>query len=646
MVRIGWRFPPLSGGTKQGFNNNDVEAFRGEELMDNLAREICQNSLDAKPEGASGPVKVVFELRSVSASTYPLFAEYRKCIQGCRKYYESNMGHQLEQFLGDADEMLAREEIPVLVASDYNTKGLEGSRSRDISKSWEALTSADGISAEKNDDSGGSFGIGKNAPFACSALRMVFYNTLASDGEAAFIGVGRLATFHDADADEDTQRVGRYQLNDDENRRWDPIYPESDDAFRDLFKRDEQGTDVIIPGFALEDEWEQALEKSVVESFLVAIGEGKLVVEVRGKAGTTLIDGGNLPDLVEKYKQDRQMVDTWRLYEAYTSPDKRETLSIIEQDDVEVFIASRPDFGKKIGFFRNTGMRVYYTYRNIFQHYAALVVIREKELASLLRETEPARHNKWDHKNISAGTKEGKEKRERARKAIKSINDQLFELLKAQFEAGSKSSMDAPGLGEYLPDSSEDSDETVKGSDALRARIKIGKVKKSNAKAGLDPFTEQGKKDEGEVSPGDVHNYTKHPNPSDSTPTPAVGPGGAGGARANGVAPGAGAKTVTTPNLLKKRVFMISSTQGLYKCIIETKSDCERVFISFNSRGEDGRSKPLELSMVTCNGSVVPVKDSVAGPIALEAGRPVVCFATFERKEKMMVDVQVTGVAK
>lgn len=49
MIRIGWRFPPLSGGTKQGFNNNDVEAFRGEELMDNLAREICQNSLDAKP---------------------------------------------------------------------------------------------------------------------------------------------------------------------------------------------------------------------------------------------------------------------------------------------------------------------------------------------------------------------------------------------------------------------------------------------------------------------------------------------------------------------------------------------------------------------------------------------------------------------
>ena len=82
MIRIGWRFPPLSGGTKQGFNNNDVEAFRGEELMDNLAREICQNSLDAKPEGASGPVKVVFELKSVSAPAYPFSLSTRSASRG------------------------------------------------------------------------------------------------------------------------------------------------------------------------------------------------------------------------------------------------------------------------------------------------------------------------------------------------------------------------------------------------------------------------------------------------------------------------------------------------------------------------------------------------------------------------------------
>lgn len=48
MAYIGWRFPPLSGGTRQTYTSNDIEGFKGEELIDNLARETCQNSLDAK----------------------------------------------------------------------------------------------------------------------------------------------------------------------------------------------------------------------------------------------------------------------------------------------------------------------------------------------------------------------------------------------------------------------------------------------------------------------------------------------------------------------------------------------------------------------------------------------------------------------
>ena len=58
-MNIGWRFPPLSGGTKQGYTNNDIEGFKGEELIDNLAREICQNSLDAYDKSVNKPVRVV-----------------------------------------------------------------------------------------------------------------------------------------------------------------------------------------------------------------------------------------------------------------------------------------------------------------------------------------------------------------------------------------------------------------------------------------------------------------------------------------------------------------------------------------------------------------------------------------------------------
>ena len=72
-MKIGWRFPPLSGGTKQGYTNNDIEGFKGEELIDNLAREICQNSLDARDKNSLEPVKVVFELKHVERDKYDVF---------------------------------------------------------------------------------------------------------------------------------------------------------------------------------------------------------------------------------------------------------------------------------------------------------------------------------------------------------------------------------------------------------------------------------------------------------------------------------------------------------------------------------------------------------------------------------------------
>lgn len=86
MQTISWRFPPLSGGTRQGYTNNDIEAFKGEELMDNLAREVCQNSLDAKILTNKDPVRVVFELKKVPSSDYTVFSDYTACIAGCRRY--------------------------------------------------------------------------------------------------------------------------------------------------------------------------------------------------------------------------------------------------------------------------------------------------------------------------------------------------------------------------------------------------------------------------------------------------------------------------------------------------------------------------------------------------------------------------------
>ena len=52
--------------------------------------------------------------------------------------------------------------------------------------------------SDKSGTAGGSFGIGKFAPFACSDFRTVFYSTLDKDGVKAYQGVSRLTSFRTA----------------------------------------------------------------------------------------------------------------------------------------------------------------------------------------------------------------------------------------------------------------------------------------------------------------------------------------------------------------------------------------------------------------------------------------------------------------
>ena len=56
---VNWAFPITGGGKKTGFNEAGIQFFNDDILL-SLAREMCQNSLDAKREGSDGPVTVAF----------------------------------------------------------------------------------------------------------------------------------------------------------------------------------------------------------------------------------------------------------------------------------------------------------------------------------------------------------------------------------------------------------------------------------------------------------------------------------------------------------------------------------------------------------------------------------------------------------
>ena len=166
-----WRFPILDGGKRQGINDSGIATFAGAELYNNLAREICQNSLDAKDPKSKEPVIVTFNLMSLFSGAFYPIKGLRDALQSCKSYWDPYDDQKLNSFLDEAFRTLNDEPIEILKISDYNTIGLAGSKTR--TDAWDALTGSNGVSFKTN-GSQGSFGIGKNAPYACSSLRTVF----------------------------------------------------------------------------------------------------------------------------------------------------------------------------------------------------------------------------------------------------------------------------------------------------------------------------------------------------------------------------------------------------------------------------------------------------------------------------------------
>ena len=177
-----------------GINDAGIETFTAD-MNRSLVREIIQNSLDAVREDNDEPVRVEFEMIRIKREDIPDVNTLQSAIKKC---YESNADEpDAFRFFSKADETLNQEYVNVLRISDYNTKGLEGSDTCEKGSNWSRLVKENG-SSNKGQSSGGSFGIGKSATFACSDLRTVFYSSLDIQGLASNFGVARLVSFNDS----------------------------------------------------------------------------------------------------------------------------------------------------------------------------------------------------------------------------------------------------------------------------------------------------------------------------------------------------------------------------------------------------------------------------------------------------------------
>lgn len=279
-MSIRWNFPYNSGGQIHGVADAGIETFHGNEIM-SLAREICQNSLDAH-DNSGKPVEVHFNLHNIKNSDIPGIEEYIGSLNKSAIYWKEKSRPM--KFINTALEMLNNKYSYVLRISDYNTVGLEKPYDPASQDGWNALTKIDG-GATKEKGKDGAFGIGKNAPFSNSAFRMVFYRTLVSGNQRAAQGMVRAISFPNNGNDilgSMTTGFGYYG---------DPTGNMPVEAIQQLEQlklRDRIGTDIFIYGFirpgktstSLENKWKKDIAKEVLNNYIVSIMKGKLDVRI------------------------------------------------------------------------------------------------------------------------------------------------------------------------------------------------------------------------------------------------------------------------------------------------------------------------------------------------------------------------------
>ena len=638
MGGICWDFPLLGTGNESGNNIAAITMFKGAGIMDGLAREVCQNSLDAKDKDlGDAPVKVKFEIISIHKSAYQVFSEYEKYVDQSIEYWKHSPLHtpEIKEFLEHVKDALSVEEIPVLVMSDYNTVGLNGVNAQDNEQSfWNLLVNTEGISIKQDDHSAGSFGIGKNAPFAYSALNLVFYNTLAKDGGRAFEGVTRLVTTQKEYKGtlRKTQPIGKYlYLKDEYTGR--PILPEDNCNIANIeaFKRTEVGTDVAIVGFKQGDypNWEKDIAVAILKNFILAIKDGKLDVIIKSPKVDYRINQENIEELLyQKFSDADELKYTRQIFETIQHGTKTDT-KIAEPDDLTIYIKEDETYQPAVSRFRSTGMLINTTSEGL-PHFSVVVIVNDvgnMELSKVLRKAEPPQHTEWKAKNIT----DNRPLHNLAARYIRNINKEVKKNLEKFENTDITGRMDA-GIGNYLPDISR-TDGTTEGNDGLKKDVKIRDISSYDGRILYDARYDTAAASNGKNLPkiGIKAGKKKHKRKSVeiiSVVEPAAG-------KNKGVSPGTGKVKIITPKITEHRTFYLA--KNTYRLYINSPETYNNVFIQYYAERDDDKQEPLVIKSIQQEDRVALTMDKKKiGPLTLQKGSNILNVA-FENDEIMAV---------
>lgn len=595
---IGWEFPKTDWGTESGKNDPGLETFRGNPYP-SVTRETIQNSIDAHDD-SENPVIVKFSVFNINSDEFPGKEEYKsillKCLNSTKKNSETYS--EIEKALST----LNKEKICFMKISDYNTTGLSGSdKLRDTP--WHRLIKVVGES-EKEDTSGGAFGIGKYATFVCSDLRAVFYSTLDEREKKAFQGVAKLISFEDEEG-EPYQATGFFGIREKKQ----PIRNMED--VNSHFVRTAIGTDVFIAGFDYRETWADEIKEATINSFFSSIYHGNLEVIINDES----INKDTLEKHVQDLRDNESKSSAILYYEVLTSSDSHlfEVQDFHGLGEVKLYVGSKPYFNKKVAMIRKTGMLIKEKQNyQIPLKYSGVLLINGTGFNKELKRVENPTHTDWEltrKKDVKV-----------IRKALRELNEWMNESIKCISPFKEVKKFDVDELSEFLPDDCEEigldqsgeNEEDMLGK-PLQAKV-IEKPKSNRRLYNKSLRTDFFEDEEIEL---DIDDETGEFGNGGKVELSHKGDSGNSNLKSEyGNEEQATAKEST--KIIRYRTFCINPNQGIYRIKLKVKKDVI-LHLKLDIIGEDSDVAAM-IKGATYGGKSIPVEQSRLGPVEIKEG--------------------------
>lgn len=460
LTNIRWESAENTENYKSGLNHAGMENFKDDPLF-HVPRELTQDALDAKNTDVDGPVRIIFEELKISKNELVGFEDIIDRFKAIRDTWTDQKTKS--HFDRIVKEFKKEKNIRVLAVRDYNTIGLSHviNDNEEQDSGWEALVKSSGYS-KKPIGSNGTRGLGKHAPYLASKYSMVFYNTLNITGEIGFQGVAKLATYSMAGK---RYRENIYYGN---PTGFSPITDDS--KIPSHFRRNEIGTDKFIMGFNFDESWENRFIEVIVENFMWAIFEGKLVVTVAGLE----INQENLGEVIASIEvpEEREHSVSFEHYSALTEgikfEEEFELKNIEEKQKVELYLLKNEDFQNSVSMNRSSGMKIFdkTNFRRVPARFSGFFVIRGEKLNESLSETETATHKGW-HPDLGKHLDdEILQKNHEINTIIKKINSWISKNIHNLAPKLKKDVIDLRGIENILPQVGDNMDPVTNIDDA------------------------------------------------------------------------------------------------------------------------------------------------------------------------------------